>query len=209
MARPRSDIRPRIIEAARERFLHDGVDGATLRGIATDAGTSIGMIYYYFPTKDDLFLGVVEDVYERVLADLEVALAADVPADERIRRLHRRAAALSDLEFTVIRIVIREALVSSTRLQSLMERMARGHLPLLLQLVNDGWDGDVLDRRFPLPLHLVTIAMLGFVPHLLRRLVAEAAPHVAEHVPEGQELASMLSDVVLGGIGKRGDDENR
>ena len=208
MPRPRSDIRPRIIEAARERFLTDGVDGASLRGIAGDAGTSIGMIYYYFPTKDDLFLGVVEDVYEGLLADLTVALAPDAPADERVRRLHQRAGAMSDVEFMVIRIVIREALVSSARLSSLMDRMARGHLPLLFQLVNDGWNEGVLDRRYPLPLHLATIGVLGIFPHLIRRLIGNAAPHVVEHVPEGPELASMLSEIALGGIGTHGDDEN-
>src|SRR4029077_6434218 len=56
MARPRSDIQPRIVRAARERFLAEGVDGASLRTIASDAGTNVGMVFYYFPTKDDLFL---------------------------------------------------------------------------------------------------------------------------------------------------------
>ena len=45
MARPRSDIEPRIVHAARRRFLKEGVDGASLRTIAKDAGTSIGMVY--------------------------------------------------------------------------------------------------------------------------------------------------------------------
>ena len=40
MARPRSDIQPRIVEAARYRFLRAGVDGASLREIAKDAKIS-------------------------------------------------------------------------------------------------------------------------------------------------------------------------
>ena len=64
MARPKSDIEPRIIHAARRRFLEDGVDGASLRKIAREAGTNIGMIYYYFPTKDDLFLAYVAGTQE-------------------------------------------------------------------------------------------------------------------------------------------------
>ena len=54
MARPRGDIAPRILHAARRRFLTEGIDGASLRGIAADAGTNIGMVYYYFPTKDEM-----------------------------------------------------------------------------------------------------------------------------------------------------------
>ena len=41
MARPRSDIEPRIVHAARERFLHEGVDGASLRTIASNARRSV------------------------------------------------------------------------------------------------------------------------------------------------------------------------
>ena len=46
MARPRGDIAPRILHAARKRFLVEGVDGASLRAIARDARTNKGMIYY-------------------------------------------------------------------------------------------------------------------------------------------------------------------
>src|SRR6185436_7484979 len=116
MARPRSDIRIRIQHAARKRFLAEGVDGASLRRIAKDARTSIGMIYYYYPTKDDLFLAVVEEVYSVVLADLLSALDPALPVEERIRRLYRRIGAVTSDEVLVIRLVLREALVSSKRL---------------------------------------------------------------------------------------------
>ena len=67
MPRPPSDIAARIVEAARDRFLLQGVDGASLRSIAADAGTNIGMVYYYFKTKDDLFLAVIEEAYAQLL----------------------------------------------------------------------------------------------------------------------------------------------
>src|SRR5688500_20229561 len=90
MARTRGDIDARIVQAARARFLHEGVDGASLRGIAKDAGTNVGMIYYYFPTKDELFLAVVEDVYAGLLDDLTAAMADEHPVEERLRRVYRR-----------------------------------------------------------------------------------------------------------------------
>ena len=51
MARPRGDISERLIKAAREAFLTQGVDGASLREIAAEAGTSLGMITYYVPPR--------------------------------------------------------------------------------------------------------------------------------------------------------------
>ena len=76
-ATTRATFRADSSAAARERFLTEGVDGASLREIARDAGTSIGMVYYYFPTKDELFLAVVEEVYAKLLADLASALAPE------------------------------------------------------------------------------------------------------------------------------------
>src|SRR5262245_34414577 len=98
MARPRSDISTRIVHAARARFLQSGVDGASLRHIARDARTNIGMIYYYFPSKDDLFLAVVEEVYVGLLKDLALALAPDAPVEERIGRLYLRIGRASERE---------------------------------------------------------------------------------------------------------------
>ena len=45
----------RIIEAAREVFMRDGYDRATVRKIAADAGVDVAMVYYFFGNKEGLF----------------------------------------------------------------------------------------------------------------------------------------------------------
>ncbi|MCV7257899.1 TetR/AcrR family transcriptional regulator [Mycobacterium shimoidei] len=47
--------RQRIIDAARERFMREGYDGATVRAIAADAGVDVAMVYYFFGSKEGLF----------------------------------------------------------------------------------------------------------------------------------------------------------
>src|SRR5580700_2287922 len=113
MARPRTDIQPRIVRAARARFLAEGVDGASLRTIASDAGTNVGMVFYYFPTKDDLFLAVVEEVYAKLLDDIGAALAGDDPVRDRLARVFARIGGSSDEKLQVVRLVVRESLLSS------------------------------------------------------------------------------------------------
>lgn len=202
MARPRGDIRERIVRAARERFLVDGVDGASLRRIARDAHTNLGMIYYYFRTKEDLFLAVVEDVYAALLADLQAALAPDAAVEERTRRAYARLGRMSDDECTVIRLVLREAMVSSRRRARLIERFARGHLPLLLGMILDGVAaGRITDRHHPAVL-VVATAVLAVLPQVVRRLVGDALP-AGFDVPEGEALASALADLLLHGIARR------
>ena len=149
MARPPSDIRHRILEAAGERFLLQGVDGASLRGIAKDAGTSIGMVYYYFKTKDELFLAVVEEAYGKLLADFAHMLGSDAAPEQRLARLYRRIARIDEREFKIVRLIMREALISSTRLTHLAKRFERGHVPLVLQAFHDGVQSSRFDHRHP------------------------------------------------------------
>jgi AcrR family transcriptional regulator len=44
----------RIIEAARDSFMRDGYDRATVRRIAADAGVDVAMVYYFFGNKEGL-----------------------------------------------------------------------------------------------------------------------------------------------------------
>ena len=201
MGRPRSDIAPRIVAAARERFLKQGVDGASLREIAREAGTNIGMVYYYFPTKDDLLLAVLEEIYGGLVADLRVALAPDAPVEERLRRLYQRIGALSDAEFTVIRIVLREALVSSERLKKVFARFTSegAHVPLIAGTLAQGMESGVL-RSDIHPLLLVAATMaLGFMPVVARRLAEGILPDL--ELPPPARMAASLTDALLHGIG--------
>jgi TetR/AcrR family transcriptional regulator len=55
------DRRQQILEAAFAEFAAKGFKGATIKSIAQTAGLqSPSLIYWYFPTKEDLFQGVLE-----------------------------------------------------------------------------------------------------------------------------------------------------
>jgi AcrR family transcriptional regulator len=45
----------RIVDAARENFMRDGYERATVRKIAGDAGVDVAMVYYFFGNKEGLF----------------------------------------------------------------------------------------------------------------------------------------------------------
>lgn len=64
----------RIIEAAREHFMRDGYEQATVRRIAADAGVDVAMVYYFFGNKEGLFNASVLDVPEHPLHQLAALL---------------------------------------------------------------------------------------------------------------------------------------
>jgi AcrR family transcriptional regulator len=203
MARPRTDIEPRILAAARKSFRERGVEATSLRAIARDAGTSIGMIYYYYPTKDELFFAVVEETYQKLLADLERLLAPETSVDERLGRLFERVAQVSDEEVVILRLVAQEGLLQSPRFERLVERFLRGHVPLVLKTVFDGVRGGTLDaKRHPIVLLLAIFSLAG-PPQFIRRALGARVP--VPGAPEGTVLAHELVDVLLHGIAPAGN----
>ena len=51
-----SGTRQAILEAARRRFAEHGFDGATIRGIATDAGVDPALVHHFYGSKEKLFV---------------------------------------------------------------------------------------------------------------------------------------------------------
>jgi AcrR family transcriptional regulator len=202
MARPRSNIEPRIVHAARRRFLKEGVDGASLRMIARDAKTNIGMVYYYFPTKDDLFFAVVEEIYQGILADLIRALANDVPVKQRMFRVSERVGQLSKLELSVVQLIAREVLVSSSRFDRLIARFQKGHIPIVLRTLAEGMEDGSIDARVPPAVLFLCTVAVGAIPQVMRRVLERRLP-----LPciEGEAFTAQLIDVLFNGIGTRPD----
>src|SRR5256714_7207176 len=53
--------RQRILEAAGRRFKQDGIDGAGIAAVMSDAGLTNGAFYSHFRSKEDLVANVLAD----------------------------------------------------------------------------------------------------------------------------------------------------
>jgi TetR/AcrR family transcriptional repressor of nem operon len=53
--------RQRILEAAGRRFKLDGIDGAGVAAVMSDAGLTNGAFYAHFPSKEDLVANVLAE----------------------------------------------------------------------------------------------------------------------------------------------------
>ena len=65
-----------ILEVARREFADKGLSGARIDAIAEATQTSKRMIYYYFGSKEGLYLAVLEEAYRKV-RETESALNLD------------------------------------------------------------------------------------------------------------------------------------
>ena len=81
--RTRADI---LVVATRE-FAEKGLDGARIDDIAAAMRTSKRMIYYYYGSKEALYVAVLEEAYRR-MRDIEAGLhLEDVEPEDALRRL--------------------------------------------------------------------------------------------------------------------------
>lgn len=79
--------RANILEVAAAEFGEKGLAGARIDEIAALTQTSKRMIYYYFGSKEGLYLAVLEESYKRV-RDIEAELhLQDLEPEQALRRL--------------------------------------------------------------------------------------------------------------------------
>lgn len=64
----------RILDAAAQLVVSDGVDALTTRGVATLAEVPVASLYQYFADKDEILLALVE----RDVAEMDAQVAADL-----------------------------------------------------------------------------------------------------------------------------------
>ncbi|MDM0040674.1 TetR/AcrR family transcriptional regulator [Variovorax sp. J22G21] len=76
-----------ILAAARDEFAQHGLAGARVDRIAERAALNKRLIYYYFGSKDDLFMAVLESVYADIREAEKALHLLDLPPADAVRRL--------------------------------------------------------------------------------------------------------------------------
>ncbi|WP_418131393.1 TetR/AcrR family transcriptional regulator [Variovorax sp. 375MFSha3.1] len=76
-----------ILASARDEFSARGLAGARMDSIAERAGLNKRLIYYYFGSKDDLFLAVLERVYADIREAEQRLHLDEIDPVEAIRQL--------------------------------------------------------------------------------------------------------------------------
>lgn len=103
--------RQAFVDAAREAFFARGYAGTTMSSIASKVGGSKTTLWSYFPSKEELFAAVVDDIVSRH-GDV---LAMDMPLDEAVLPVLRRFAdtlltkLMSEPLLNLYRLVVGEA----------------------------------------------------------------------------------------------------
>ncbi len=83
-----TSTREKILVAALEIFAERGFDGAKTRDIAERAGANLGLIKYYFDTKEKLWRAAVDRAFAELRSAFEDPDSVDADVSERDKLAH-------------------------------------------------------------------------------------------------------------------------
>lgn len=73
-----------IIDGAIKRFIHYGINKTTMNEIAEDLSVSKPSLYYYFPDKNSLVLGVIDKIFSDYFEIVEKERFSDASLQDRL-----------------------------------------------------------------------------------------------------------------------------
>jgi TetR/AcrR family transcriptional repressor of mexJK operon len=77
--------RDTIIEGAIKRFIHFGINKTTMNEIADDLSVSKPSLYYYFPDKSNLILGVIDKIFSDYFEMIEKEYKPNDSLDQNLK----------------------------------------------------------------------------------------------------------------------------
>src|SRR5947209_13356686 len=101
MARGSSKQAP-ILDSAERLMLDEGYAAVTYRGVAAAAGVVPGLVQYYFPSQDELFIALLQRNTDRIVAQVAEAAQAEQPLRAIWNYASNPAGALMLMEFMAL-----------------------------------------------------------------------------------------------------------
>lgn len=117
--------REAIVRAAVEEFRSAGYEATSMDRIAAVAGVSKRTVYNHFPSKEELFALILEELWHSSVASVELPYRADQPLDVQLLQLLRQKLdLLGDANFIdLARVAMAEIIHSPERAQAIVCRM--------------------------------------------------------------------------------------
>jgi TetR/AcrR family transcriptional regulator of autoinduction and epiphytic fitness len=117
--------REAIIQAAIVEFRAHGFEITSMDKIAATAGVSKRTVYNHFPSKEELFAEILNQLWTRISAEQTVAYNRDQSLSEQLRQmLQAKVQLMADENFlTLARVAIAATIHSPERAQNMVERM--------------------------------------------------------------------------------------
>ena len=194
----KGDTRARIIEAAREAFSTMGFEGASLRSVAKEAGVQHQLATYYFKTKEELWMAVMDELAIGFFARLGERIRGldGVDAPTKLRLVVREFVKYSAEYPQLHRLMTMEGRRESERLAWLIKRHVSRFYSISTKLIREAQAIGVVRPGDPGQLHYcaIGIATSAFSLAPEYKIVTGKDPFARSHV---EQIADLVCDFLF------------
>jgi TetR/AcrR family transcriptional regulator len=195
---PKGDSRARIIEAAREAFSTMGFEGASLRGVAKEADVQHQLATYYFKTKEELWMAVMDELANGFFDQLGERIRGldGVDAATKLRLVVREFVSYSAENPQLHRLMTMEGRKESERLIWLIKRHITRFFAISTKLIGEAQALGAVRPGDAGQLHYcaIGIATAAFSLAPEYKLVTGNDPFIRAHV---EEIADLVCDFLF------------
>jgi len=176
-----AETRTRILEAAVKVFATKGYHDAKVDDIVGEAQTSKGAFYFYFPSKQDIFIALSD-----TFADLLESKVSEAMQSENHGLQQMDAALQTSLGlFSQYRGLAKIALVQAVGLGAVFEERRRAINDRLTRLVQTRLETAVAEGSIPpLKTDLAARAWVGALNEIVIHWIYTGTPSLEESLPE-------------------------
>ena len=182
---PTHETRTRILEAAVKVFATKGYHDTKVDDIVSESKTSKGSFYFYFPSKQDIFLALVDTFAELLESRLHARIDSETSGMARLDLALRVC-----LEtFGQYRGLAKIAFVQATGLGLAFEEKRRAVNDRFIEIIKDNLDEAVTDGSIPaLDTEVAACAWMGALNEIVLRWVYTGQPDPIRSLPALRKL---------------------
>jgi AcrR family transcriptional regulator len=179
------ETRARILEAAASVFASKGYHDTKVDDIVSQSQTSKGAFYFYFPSKQEIFLALVDTFADLLENRLKERIQKEPSGMARVDMALRVC-----LEtFGQYRSLAKIALVQATGLGLAFEEKRRAVNERFIQIIKENLDESVADGSIPaLDTEVAACAWMGALNEIVLRWVYHGEPDPARALPALRRL---------------------
>lgn len=157
-----SERRAQILQAAAAVYARQGIDGARMDDIVAEAGLSKGTLYWYFDSKDDITIGLVDEMIGGEFVHLRALPDADGTVLERLGRFFDMHATVLQSNPVFGKLGLEFYTISGKldKVHELVRRYYDEFVDVLLRLVKQGEERGELRVERPHELAVNLIALI-------------------------------------------------
>jgi AcrR family transcriptional regulator len=191
--RAAQDKRQLILDAAVRVFARDGYHTSRVGDIAEEAGIAHGLLYHYFPSKEEVLATVFRENWGALLERFRRVEESDEPADEKLRGIAKILLRTWRNDAALVTVMVREV-ARSPHLQGQVEEVQEAFL-VIQRVIERGQ----VERSFrpDVDARLASWIFYGGLEEILTGWVLGQLPEGDEEVARAERT---VVDVVCGGL---------